>query len=84
MEPINTDHKRVVTRHLISDTGDFYLGLTEIYCYLPNGGWSWSMETTKDDQIIYAPRAEPEDLVEELQKMGFIEKEAVGETAAAT
>lgn len=84
MEPINTDHKRVVPRRLISDTGDFYLGLTEIYSYLPNGGWSWSMETTKDDQIIYELRAEPEDLVKELQKMGFIEKGAGGDTPAAT
>ncbi|KAF5717109.1 hypothetical protein FMUND_5927 [Fusarium mundagurra] len=84
MEPINKDHKRVVPRRLISDTGDFYLGLTEIYGYLPSGGWSWSMETTEDDQIVYAPKAEPEDLVAELQKSGFIEKEAAQETATAT
>jgi hypothetical protein len=42
------------------------------------------METTKDDQIIYELRAEPEDLVKELQKMGFIEKGAGGDTPAAT
>lgn len=84
MEPINTDHKRLVPHRLITNTVDFYLGLTEIYGYLPNGGWSWSMGSTKDDQIVYAPRAEPVDLVAELQKGGFIEKGAIEETATTT
>ncbi|EXM18766.1 hypothetical protein FOTG_13126 [Fusarium oxysporum f. sp. vasinfectum 25433] len=35
------------------------------------------MGSTKDDQIVYAPRAEPVDLVAELQKGGFIEKGAI-------